>query len=723
MSTATAVAEPVPAGEFQSFQGNLAHSGFVSVPGLTPPLVAKWTADVASNSPSYPVVVDGRVFVTAGRPDGEFGEGLYAFDEQTGYPLWYRPLGPDGHWSAPAADGDRVFAFDDDGVLRAFDATTGDLLWTRQAGPSEAPPVASGGVLYFGDAYGIHALDDATGHQLWLTRIDHDGGRSAPAIGANQLYVSYECKIAAALNLDGSRAWSFDGSNCEGTGGATPALHNGKLYFSAPGDDGLVLDAATGHQLATYPYGTVPAFKDNVAIFSSGGQGPTNTDPYVLKAVDESTGRTLWQTSADGELNTPPLIVNDTAYVGSWSGTLYGFDVSTGNVVVQTNVAEPFFRADENNATDALTGLGAGDGLLLAPAGNQITAYAAATGPTPPAATTEGASAIEDTSVALHGLVNPNRLHTTYRIEWGKTTAYGNDTPTPDGIVGSDDSNHEQIVRLDGLTPGTTYHLRVVATNSAGTTYGRDAAFTTSGTAPAPPTAESSGATSVGQTDATLTGDVDPNGSDTSYYFEWGIDSTYGSQSAAEDAGSGTTSSTVEDALSSLTPGTTYHYRLVATNAGGTTYGADTTFTTAPAPQQSPPQAGGSSASAPAPTTPLNLSVRVPRSVSPAALLRGLRIVASCSVACSIEARWTDPAKRLTLAVTRWSRPGTSHVLTLRLTSAARHRIGRIRKLRTLLRLTASSGTSLRAVTAAMNVKRPQSSAPLPPLPGGLFGL
>ena len=72
---------------------------------------------------------------------------------------------------------------------------------------------------------------------------------------------------------------------------------------------------------------------------------------------------------------------------------------------------------------------------------------------------------------------------------------------------------------------------------------------------------------SVGATSATVTGTVNPNGQATSWYVEYGTSTSYGSRTASQNAGSGTANAAVSASLTGLTPGTTYHYRVVATNA------------------------------------------------------------------------------------------------------------------------------------------------------------
>jgi hypothetical protein len=94
------------------------------------------------------------------------------------------------------------------------------------------------------------------------------------------------------------------------------------------------------------------------------------------------------------------------------------------------------------------------------------------------------------------------------------------------------------------------------------------------------PTVSTGGAAKVTQTSATLTGKVNPNGAQTSYFFQYGTSRIYGSTTGPTDAGSGTHAKAAAADLTGLTPFTKYHYRIVARNSKGTTFGGDRTFTT-----------------------------------------------------------------------------------------------------------------------------------------------
>jgi hypothetical protein len=99
----------------------------------------------------------------------------------------------------------------------------------------------------------------------------------------------------------------------------------------------------------------------------------------------------------------------------------------------------------------------------------------------------------------------------------------------------------------------------------------------------------------VGATTAALAGGVYPNGLDTAYYWQYGTTTSYGAQTGPIDVGSGQAPVAVTGALSSLAPGTVYHYRLVAQNSRGIAYGYDSALTTEPAPVNTMlPSIGGS---------------------------------------------------------------------------------------------------------------------------------
>jgi hypothetical protein len=138
---------------------------------------------------------------------------------------------------------------------------------------------------------------------------------------------------------------------------------------------------------------------------------------------------------------------------------------------------------------------------------------------------------------------------------------------------------------VSGLEPNTDYQVRLVATRPFG---GGSAtsAVDSFHTEPAPPSISGTDAAEVTDTTAVLGGRIDANRSHTTYRFEYGTDTSYGNATPVDSAGSGAAAVPVSKPISGLQPNTTYHFRLVATNAAGETPGPDGTFTTAAQPPQ-----------------------------------------------------------------------------------------------------------------------------------------
>jgi len=210
-------------------------------------------------------------------------------------------------------------------------------------------------------------------------------------------------------------------------------------------------------------------------------------------------------------------------------------------------------------------------GLAVSSASTPSTASAA---PAAPAATTGSATNVAQSSATANGTVNPNGTATSYYFQYGTSASYGSNTPSTAAGAGTVDV--PVTANLSGLASSTTYHYRLVAVSTVGTTDGTDQTFTTT----TPPAVTTGTASRAARSSAGLSGTVDPKGQATTYYFRYGTTTGYGLQSSPANAGSGSGPVGVHADIYGLTPDTTYHYQLVAQNAGGTTYGADQTVAT-----------------------------------------------------------------------------------------------------------------------------------------------
>jgi outer membrane protein assembly factor BamB len=99
-----------------------------------------------------------------------------------------------------------------------------------------------------------------------------------------------------------------------------------------------------------------------------------------LQGIQQSNNQVLWSFTGDGDLVTAPVIVNDYVFIGSSSGNLYAVDATTGQQVWMQRLGAAIPSSNEIGV-DFYTGLAAGDGLLVVPNGNNVTAFTLSTSP------------------------------------------------------------------------------------------------------------------------------------------------------------------------------------------------------------------------------------------------------------------------------------------------------------------------------------------------------
>jgi hypothetical protein len=202
-----------------------------------------------------------------------------------------------------------------------------------------------------------------------------------------------------------------------------------------------------------------------------------------------------------------------------------------------------------------------------------------------PTVTGVSAGSIMDTSVTLRADIDPGGLTTVYSFQFGLTASYGLSTAEKSAGHGAKAVSTAIVVR--DLLPGTLYHYRVVAENTAGQTVGSDHAFRTAGNLA--PGVATGAATGVARNGATLTGVVYPNNQATTYEFEYGTTTSYGSLTAPETLPKGITPVTVAATIAGLQPGALFHFQILAVHSNTSTQvGGDATFVTEPFPRPEP---------------------------------------------------------------------------------------------------------------------------------------
>jgi outer membrane protein assembly factor BamB len=358
-----------------AYQINSTHTGSIQSVGITPPLRKRWSVDLGQTV-SYPIIAGGKVFVTV-RNQSVYGTKLYALDAANGAIAWGPiDLGGIYYRSGICYENGRVFALNGSGLLRAFDANNGNQLWSIQL-PNQyffsSPPVAYKGIVYTdgsGSGGTLYAVNAETGALLWTTSVVN-GSQCAPAVTDEGVYVSYVCPNVYKFDpINGSLLWRYS-PGCSGGGGKTPVLHDNRLYVRYSSN--YIFDSQTGTNLGTFDSTTTPAFAGNMGFFLNSYATPDNK--LTLQALDLSNNITMWKFTGDGSLTSAPIIVDNYVYIGSYNGMFYALDPQTGTILWSTNVGASIQHPDEHNVSQPLTGLGAGEGIIVVPASSMLIAF------------------------------------------------------------------------------------------------------------------------------------------------------------------------------------------------------------------------------------------------------------------------------------------------------------------------------------------------------------
>lgn len=195
-----------------------------------------------------------------------------------------------------------------------------------------------------------------------------------------------------------------------------------------------------------------------------------------------------------------------------------------------------------------------------------------------PCVVTGSAADLHPTGASIAGTANDGGLVGSWKVIYGTTPGY--DEQTADTALSASSSDQPLATQLTGLTPQTTYYYAVVMTIAGRPYTGAQRNFTTP--LPAAPVVLSGPGVAGSQTTAVLHGTVNPQDAPlTDCHFEYGSTSAYGTKiPCAQTVAGGVTATPVTAAISGLSAGRKYHFRLVAANAGGTSDGLDSSFAT-----------------------------------------------------------------------------------------------------------------------------------------------
>ena len=205
-----------------------------------------------------------------------------------------------------------------------------------------------------------------------------------------------------------------------------------------------------------------------------------------------------------------------------------------------------------------------------------------------PDATTEAATAVSDRGATFHGLIGaaegpPATCTFQYVDDEGfQAEGFAGAASAPCEPAGPFTGTTSEAVEavVTGLVGGTTYHFRLLGTNESGSHPGAAEQFTTRG-----PQVRGESVTQIGETEATLNALVNPRGGETAYAFEYVSQAQFEAGGYADamkvpiggqSIGAGSGDVAVSQHLGGLAPGTTYHFRAVATSTTGAVPGTST---------------------------------------------------------------------------------------------------------------------------------------------------
>ena len=294
---------------------NAAHDGTQPNDVIASPLTKRWSLTIQGEVSSYPVIADGRLFLSYA--DGQSRLAAYALED--GQLLW----GPIGvNTVLLTYDGGVLVGLDRTGKLSGWDAATGRSLWSETLPTQwefDAAPVASNGLIYvngLGSGGTIYAVEPATGRLRWSTQ--YYGGDGAVAVGDGTIYQVSACALVSALNALTGTVSVIHQTSCSG-GGGMPVYADGRLWVT-DNIKGNVIINRTGTVLGSFS-GILPAVHNGTAFY--GGDSAT--------AVDVATGAQKWSTAID-RLCTPLVVAGGGGQVfgGTVSGVLYELDEATG---------------------------------------------------------------------------------------------------------------------------------------------------------------------------------------------------------------------------------------------------------------------------------------------------------------------------------------------------------------------------------------------------------
>jgi eukaryotic-like serine/threonine-protein kinase len=372
--------------EFDPLQGavhraNLMRTGVHKTSGVKELKGVKWVFETGGPVRSSPVVVGGVVYV------GSYDKHIYAIDAATGKEKWKHKTR--GRVSGSAAVvGQTVYFASEDGRLHALKTSDGTEVWAARTGQKPAgSPAVMGGKVYIGaGARGgselmimssgpLLAFDAATGEKLW-TGSSGPQGYAAVATEGKRLYAGFGGSCFAAFSLDrGRHTWKTNSGGQRRQFTSMTVVGDSAFIPQTIGGVVFRMNAKTGAEI----WRNAPVEKNLKLAMNQGGEfgheiftSLAVTGKLVIGGFDDGnviafdfkTGKKAWTFPTEKPIHSSPSVAAGLVYFGGWDGVVYALEVATGKPVWQHKIDA---RMDSSPwPGDNVLYIGADDGKVYA---------------------------------------------------------------------------------------------------------------------------------------------------------------------------------------------------------------------------------------------------------------------------------------------------------------------------------------------------------------------
>ena len=208
----------------------------------------------------------------------------------------------------------------------SLDASTGELLWSRDIGMgADSPPTVVGGIVYLTAVNSANALDESNGELIWSYSTGRFPARDFPALVADDVYYfSPDDHIYSLDTGTGEVLWSY---RVDGMINTAPVTAKGLVYVGS--ESGRFL--RSGHRRRTHLESG--ANDGGVEVANRGRRRPSMPSPatVLLRALRAATGEEIWQLRKGYFDGIPSYTVSGgVVYVGSLDGGVYAFTAPPG---------------------------------------------------------------------------------------------------------------------------------------------------------------------------------------------------------------------------------------------------------------------------------------------------------------------------------------------------------------------------------------------------------